>query len=232
MIMLAFVPQYWTTSRSGQHAIVAGFYAAGLSTVAVVRRTHLFNYLDEEYSVVEAMLWLGLYLAVNLELAPENLRSLFQIWQPAPAKTTEFSATFYWATYALIWCLPAAMLWRAMTKKDRTVAWLGVIIAILTLVTNKPYLGWQRHPWDPMFLGVLLTGVAMALRRWLANGPAGVRNGFTAQRLSGRDKQLMNAVSATLGIAVPNPATLAPAGSPEHRFGGGSPDGGGASSTF
>ena len=117
MIMLAFMPQYWTTSRSGQHAIVAGFYAAGLSTVAVVRRTHRFDYLDEEYSVVEAMLWLGLYLAVNLELSPENLRSLLQIWQPAPAKTAEFSATFYWTTYALIWCLPAAMLWRAMTKK-------------------------------------------------------------------------------------------------------------------
>ena len=30
--------------------------------------------------------------------------------------------------------------------------------AILTLITNKPYLGWQGHTWDPMLLGALLIG--------------------------------------------------------------------------
>ena len=50
-----------------------------------------------------------------------------------------------------------------------------------------------------MLLGILLTGVALFIRRWLARGPGGVRRGFTAARLSGKDKQWMNVGSAVLG---------------------------------
>jgi hypothetical protein len=55
---------------------------------------------------------------------------------------------------------------------------VGAITAILTLVTNKPYLGWQRHTWDPMLLGALLIGVPLLIRRWLAKGPGGIRHDF------------------------------------------------------
>jgi hypothetical protein len=115
--------------------------------------------------------------------------------------------------------------------KDRTITVLGLVLAILTLATNKPYLGWPRHAWDPILLGILLTGAAIAVRRWLANSPAGVRHGFTAQRLSGRDKQWMESLAPTFAIVAPNPATLAPV-SPQHEFGGGTSGGGGASSDF
>ena len=70
--------------------------------------------------------------------------------------TTEFSRPFYWATWVLIWCLPPVVLARGIRQKDRFVIAVGAIVAILTLVTNKPYLGWPRHTWDPMLLGVLL----------------------------------------------------------------------------
>ena len=36
--------------------------------------------------------------------------------------------------------------------------WASLVMAMATLATNKPYLGWERHTWDPMLLGVLLTG--------------------------------------------------------------------------
>jgi uncharacterized membrane protein YgcG len=110
---------------------------------------------------------------------------------------------------------------------------VGAIVAILTLVTNKPYLGWQRHTWDPMLLGALLIGVALFIRRWLADGPGGIRHGFTAQRLSGKDKQWMNAGSAAFGLVSPHSITLSPqTGSPDVRFGGGDSGGGGATSDF
>jgi len=132
----------------------------------------------------------------------------------------------------LIWCLPPVVLVRGIRRKDRFVIAIGTIIATLTLVSNKPYLGWQRHTWDPMILGVILTGVAFYIRRWLASGPGGIRHGFTAARLSGKDKNWMN-IGSALSLLSPHSITPSPQpSSPEVRFGGGQSGGGGASSDF
>jgi uncharacterized membrane protein YgcG len=109
----------------------------------------------------------------------------------------------------------------------------GAIAAVLTLITNKPYLGWQRHTWDPILLGVVLIGVALFLRRWLARGPDGIRHGFTARRLSGKDKGWMSVGATTIGLVSPNAVMPSPqTGRPEVHFGGGESGGGGASSDF
>ena len=73
MIFVLFLPGYWTSSHSAQHLIVAGFYATGLICVAAVRSRHRFDYLDDAYSLVEAFLWLGIYLAINLQLSSLDL---------------------------------------------------------------------------------------------------------------------------------------------------------------
>jgi hypothetical protein len=61
-----------------------------------------------------------------------------------------------------------------------------------------------------MLPGVLLTGFAVFIRRWLVRGPGGIRHGFTAERLSGKDKIWMNAGSAVLGVLTPESITPAP----------------------
>jgi uncharacterized membrane protein YgcG len=133
----------------------------------------------------------------------------------------------------LIWCLPPIVLARGVRQKDRFVIAVGAIVAIITLVSNKPYLGWQRHTWDPMLLGILLTGVAFFILRWFARGPGGIRHGFTAVRLSGKDKHWMNAGSAVFGLLSPQSMPPGPqTSSPDVRFGGGASGGGGASSDF
>jgi hypothetical protein len=231
MILVLFLPGYWTSSHSAQHVIVAGFYAAGLICVAAVRSRHRFDYLEDAYSLVEAFLWLGIYLAINLKLSSWNLRA--QLWGGGTPAASEFARPFYWATWVLVWCLPPVVLARGVRRKDRFVIAVGAIVAILTFVSNKPYLGWQRHTWDPMLLGILLTGVALFIRRWLARGPGGIRHGFTAARLSGKDKHWMNAGSAVFGLLSPHSITPAPEkSSPNVRFGGGSSGGGGASGDF
>ncbi len=170
-------------------------------------------------------------MAINLQLSSVNL--LGQWWGGPRAPAGEFSRTFYWTTFVLIWCLPPAVLARGLRQKDRFVIAAGAIAAILTLVTNKPYLGWQRHTWDPMLLGALLIGVAVFIRRWLADGTDGIRRGFTAQRLSGKDKHWMSVGSAALGLVSPHAITLSPqTGSADVRFGGGDSAGGGATSDF
>ena len=230
MIFVVRLPGYWTSSHSAQHLIIASFYAVGLLTVAAVRPRHRFTYLNNEYSIAEALLWLGIYLAINLQLSSVNLLGQ---WWGGLRTTTEFSRPFYWATWVLIWCLPPVVLARGLRQKDRFVIAVGAIVAILTLVTNKPYLGWQRHTWDPMLMGALLIGVALFIRRWLADGPGEIRRGFTAHRLSGKDKRWMNAGATAFGLVSPNIITPSPqTGSPEVHFGGGDSGGGGASSDF
>jgi hypothetical protein len=230
MIFVVWLPLYWTSSHSAQHTTVAAFYVVGLLIIAAVRPRYRLTYLDAGYSIAEALLWLGIYLAINLQLSSVNL--LGQWWGRLQT-ADEFSRPFYWATWVLIWCLPPIVLARGLRRKDRFVIAVGAIVAILTLVTNKPYLGWQRHTWDPMLLGALLIGVALFIRRWLASGPGEIRHGFTAKRLSGKDKQWMNAGTTAVGLVSPNIITPTPqAGSPDVQFGGGDSGGGGATSDF
>ena len=230
MISVIFLPGYWTHSPEVQHLIVAAFYAAGLLAIATIRSRHRFDYLDETYSLAEALLWLGIYLAINLKISSLDPRA--QWWYGVGA-SSEFARPFYWTTWVLIWCLPPIVLARGIRQKDRFVIAVGAIAAFLTFVSNKPYLGWPRHTWDPMLLGILLTGVAISLRRWLARGPNGSRHGFTATRLSGKDKNWMNAGSAVLGLVTPQSITPSPQpGSQDFRFGGGQTGGGGAGGNF
>ena len=229
MVFVIFLPGYWTRSPEAQHLIVAAFYAAGLAVIVKVRPRHRLDYLDETYSLAEALLWLGIYIAINLQLSSLELSA--QWWAASTRATSDFARPFYWTTWVLIWCLPPVVLVRGIRLKDRFVIAVGAIAAVLTLVSNKPYLGWPRHTWDPMLLGVLLTGVAIYLRRWLARGPNGIRHGFTAARLSGKDKQWMD-VGATVGGLLSPQAPAPQPGSQDFRFGGGQTGGGGAGGNF
>jgi hypothetical protein len=230
MIFVIWLPSYWTGARSAQHLIVAAFYAVGLLTVIALRPRHRLTYRDNEYSIAEALLWLGIYIAINLQLSSVDLLAR---WLGTPGAATEFSRPFYWATWVLTWCLPPVVLARGLRLKDRFVIAVGGIVAVLTLVTNKPYLGWQRHTWDPMLLGALLIGVAFFIRRWLAAGPGEIRHGFTARRLSGKDKSWLSTGITAMGVVSPDIITPSQqTESPDVHFGGGDSGGGGASSDF
>ena len=231
MIFAVFLPAYWTSSHSAQHVIVALLYAIGLIGVTASRSRHYFDYVEDDCSLVEAFLWLGIYLAINLQLSSLNLSGHW--WRGDTSAASEFARPFFWTTWVLTWVLPPVVLGRGVRHKDRFVIAVGAIIAVLTFVTNKPYLGWPRHTWDPMLLGILLTGVALFIQRWLARGRGGIRGGFTAARLSEKDKQWMNATSAVLGQVTPQSITPSPQPtSADVHFGGGASGGGGAGGDF
>lgn len=230
MIFAIFLPGYWTPSHSAQHVFISVLYAAGLICIAPIHSRHRFDYLEDAYSLSEAFLWLGIYLVFNLKISALSVPSQ---WWSHTRPASEFAGPFYWTTWVLIWCLPPLILARGIRHKDRLIIAVGAITTVLTLVTNKPYLGWQRHTWDPILLGIALTGVALFLRRWLALGPGGVRRGFTAARLSVKDKHAMSVGSAVLGLITPQSITPPPQPTnPDFRFGGGGSGGGGASGDF
>jgi hypothetical protein len=221
LIFVAFIPGYWTSSKSAHHVLIAVVCAAGLIALA---------FLDDRDRIPEALLWFGLYLAINLKIGALDTTAH---WWLNTSGDTAFSKPFYWTTWALTWLIPPVILARGLRQKARFVMTAGWIAAIVTLVTNKPYLGLQRNTWDPMLLGALLTGAALFIRRWLAQGTGGIRHGFTARRLSGKDKSWMSAGTTALGLASPHTVTPGPEhqGNPV-RFGGGDSAGGGASSEF
>ena len=228
MIFVLFIPGYWSSSSAVQRVIIVAFYAIALLCVVAVRPRHRFDYLDVAYSLVEALLWLAIYLTINLQITSFGQVSRWWLGRPV---ASELATPFYWTTWILIWCLPPLVLARGVRRKDRFVIAVGGITAILTLISNKPYLGWPRHTWDPMLLGLLLTGVAFFLRRWLARGTDGVRHGFTAARLSGKDQQRLGIAAIVLGPLAPHSVTPTPGTAPV-RFGGGQSGGGGATGNF
>src|ERR1019366_2314272 len=97
------------------------------------------NYVEDDYSLVEAFLWLGIYLAINLQLSSLHLRP--QWWGVGTTAASEFARPFYWTTWVLVWVLPPVVLARGIRQKDRFVIAVGAISFILPFVSNQPYLG-------------------------------------------------------------------------------------------
>ena len=110
---------------------------------------------------------------------------------------------------------------------------VSIAMALATLVTNKPYLGFTRKPWDPILFGLLLMSIAILVKRWLTTGPDGQRHGFTPARLLAGDKRIMTVIATASSVMQPNipPSGTAPA-APQPQFGGGRSGGAGASGEF
>jgi len=168
----------------------------------------------DEFGYMQAAAWAGIYIALNVKLFPWIVMS---------------SGAFYWFTYLMTVILPAVGLVISVKDKDRPMLNVSIVMAIVSLATNKPYLGFARYSWDPILLGLLLIGVAIGLRRWLAKGVDGHRAGFTATPVAIEQRSLLTLLSAA-------PIPVAPRVEAPHatggQFEGGRSGGGGASGSF
>jgi hypothetical protein len=183
---------------------------------------------------VESAAWLGTYFILNIQLTT----TLFALpswlfYSPYSSSAPEVATWFFIFSWAMIWLLPVAGLWFGLAKKDRLLIDVSIVMTLLTLTTNKRYLGWPVHEWDPMILGVALMTAAIVIRRSLQNGPDGERDGYTALRLLRSDERKLAAVSIASSMMQPHPSHANPANQPhDFREGGGSSGGGGASGNF
>ena len=134
----------------------------------------------------------------------------------------------------MIWILPAAGLWLSIRDRDRPLLDASLVMALATLSRNKPYLGAARKPWDPILLGLLLIGVAILLRRWLASGDTGSRHGFTARRLmrSDTDTRTAVAIASAAFHATPTHPHSDPSSPDPFKGDGGRSGGAGAGGSF
>jgi hypothetical protein len=165
--------------------------------------------------------------AVSLGAAYVALNLVLSVVDPASV-----AAWFRWGSFAAIWAMPALALYQGIKGRDVPLLGAGLMMALATLLTSKMYLGWPAHSWDPMVLGAELAAVAIAVRRWLASGPGGARDGFTPTRILQSDADALNLASlASAAIhlgAQQQPQPHADAG----LFDGGRSGGGGGGATF
>lgn len=198
--------------------------AATIASVLLVARSKRLKYRDDypgdEYGVLQAAAWAGVYVVLNVQLTGDWYR---------------VDTPFYGYTYAATWALALAGLALGIREKDRVLMDVSLVLALVSVLTNNAYLGSPQHAWDPCVLGVVLMAIAFAVRRWLSKGPGGERHGFTAARLLDKDRGVLSAVSTASGFVRPGvtqgdtPSRSEPAAS---EFNGGRSGGGGASGSF
>jgi hypothetical protein len=198
-------------------ALVCAF---SFSVVRKLRLRHGDDFPGDDYGLIQAAAWAGLYLATNLRVG-------FDRYEYYPYE----QGFFYWVTYAMTWILPIVGFWLSLRSKDRPLMNVSLLTALITLSTNKPYLHLMQQPWDPILFGLFLIASAVFLKRWLGRGTNGQRRGFTAARLLARDRQALSLVStASAALQPAMPPSPTPAAKP--NFDGGRSGGAGASGSF
>lgn len=233
LVAFAAIPFQWDLGIEGKRLATAVVFAVALAFVRRQRQKS-GDPAGSARAVIEAAAWLGVYLMLNLQLATTFFAvPAWLFYSPVQSSAPETATWFYIFSWAMIWLLPAAGLWLGLAKKDRLLIDVSIAMTLLTLMTNKRYLGWTVHEWDPMVLGVLLMTAAIVVRRWLQGGPNGERDGFTTFRLLRSDERKLAAVSIASSVMQPHTSAAHQSDAP-HDFhgGGGSSGGGGASGSF
>lgn len=217
IVCLAAIPFAYDLPAAVQRSIAAAIAGAVFAAARSRRLSFGDDYPGDEFASLQAIAWAGAYGALNLQVSPGSY--VVHDW-------------FYWGTYAGTWILPVIGLRLAIRDRDRELLDVGLVLTLVTLLTNKPYLGWARHTWDPIVLGTLLIGVAIAARRWLERGPGRERRGFTAQRILDKDRTARSMLSM-VSAALPAPGGAATHGEPSpSAFDGGRSGGAGGGAEF
>ena len=214
MTCAALVPFQLSVSDPVQRVAAAAVCGVVFLLIKPKRARLGTEWPGDEFGYIQAAAWIGVYVALNVKLFPWIVVS---------------GGGFYWFTYLTTLILPPLGLVISVKDKDRPMLNVSIVMAIVSLATNKPYLGCTRYSWDPILLGLLLIGVAIGIRRWLAKGVDGHRAGFTATPVEVEQRSLLTLLSAA-------PIPVTPRVDAPHatggQFEGGRSGGGGASGSF
>jgi len=242
----AVLAALWLYARFGY--LYAGFAAAGAAacvlfslrlpqqaarlSLAVVYAASLFamelredvpDFEKRDWETLQAVLCLGIYLSFHLRLA--------RIFDFSAAVSPSGAGFYYWNSFAAVCVLPSVVMAWGLCARKRAAIIAGALMAILTLMTWKLYVGWERHVWDAAVFGAALAATAALLAWWLDSGTGGERGGYTAKPLIlPREEGLEAGAIAAAAVA----AAAAPAAPCREKpsFGGGESGGGGATASF
>jgi hypothetical protein len=172
-------------------------FAIIFAIVRRLRRAHQNDLTGDEARTLEAVAILGTYLMLNLQVSGTL---------PGNEGTAVLVPWFKWTTYVLVWVLPPMTVWLGVRERERLLVDVGIVTALVTLMTNKMYLGMTTKPWDPVLFGIAVAGAAIVIRRWIASGPGEERGGFTSARTSAQEDDVIAALGTASTAFHPAPA--------------------------
>lgn len=189
------------------------------------------DFARDRSAALQGMLLIGIYAALNLRLHLLG-STFFDDHGMLYDRYAGYPPWFYWATYGLVFLVPALGLWHGIRARKRMLINASLILFILSLATNKDYLGFRQYAWDPAILGAAMILAAAVLARWLRNGQGETRDGFTARSLVKPEDHGISL--ADIGAAaIPGMAGAPPKPPQADRpFEGGMSGGGGASGNY
>jgi Ca2+/Na+ antiporter len=189
------------------------------------------DFKKERNTTIQACLLVAIYVTVNLQIL--GLIGLF-LSDPhlIHLHPKLFPPYIYWLSYILTFILPAAGIFWGIQSRKRLILNTNLVMACITLATNKSYLGMTRYAWDPAILGVVLIALSILISRWLASGPNKARHGFTAENILKPEDHGINLADAAAALTPGVIEAQQPQTPRDKFFEGGSSGGGGASRDF
>jgi hypothetical protein len=143
-----------------------------------------------------------------------------------------FSPYIYWLSYILTFLIPAIGIFWGIKKRKRLILNVSLVIACLTLATNKSYLQIERYAWDPAILGIMLIFISTLITHWLSRGPNKTRYGFTAENILKPENYGINLADVGAALTPGFIDSQQPQAQTEKLFDGGQSGGGGAGRSF
>jgi hypothetical protein len=198
-------------------------------------RAHERDFRAERNDKFQAAILTALYFTVNLQV---GVLFDYAVSGQSPASGIAGQGIYHrltwWASYALTFMIPVVMICYGLGQRKRLVLDAAFILLVVSLMTNKGYLGMERYVWDPALLGIALIAVSWSAARWLSRGAEGIRCGFTARNIlkpEAHGIDLASLGAALIPAAIPSMAPSKDEGGAK-PFAGGSSGGGGAESGF
>lgn len=191
------------------------------------------DFRKEKDITIQACLLAAVYLTANLEILGA-IGLLTGVTNNIHLHPKSFPPYIYWSSYILTFIIPAAGIYRGIKSRKRLILNISLIMACVTMATNKSYLGMTRYAWDPAILGTALVILSIMIHHWLDGGTNKARNGYTAENILKPESHGIG--FAEFAAAVTPVATgIDIQGSPaqqEKYFNGGSSGGGGTARDF
>lgn len=230
IISLCVIPFQFSFSPTTERLILLSVLCVILVFSLLADQPNIEDFRKDRYAKIQACLLAGIYLTVNLQIL--GLVGLItKDTHLAHLNPQLFSPSIYWSSYVLTFLIPIAAIYWGIKSRKRLIINIGLVMACVTLATNKSYLGWTRYAWDPAILGILLVGLSLFISRWLNSGVEQKRFGFTARNILKPEEGGINLADVTAALT---PGVIAAQQPPqtEQYFEGGSSGGGGAEGKF
>ena len=194
-------------------------------------KPNIADFRKERNITIQACLLIAIYLTVNLQILGV-VGLLIEDTHIIHLHPKLFPPYIYWPSYIFTFVIPTVGIYWGIKSRKRLIMNAGLVLACLTLSTNKGYLGLTRYAWDPAIMGIMLIGLSIFISRWLKRGPEGNRYGFTQSDILKPESHGINLSDVAAAFTPTFIDAQQPQAQPEKYFDSGSSGGGGAAGNF